>query len=614
MSALPWFARWRAGLSERLTSTTRADVLRYGLFLLACVPVFLALRMQLKHWVNIPIWDEWDTPGTTLLHFAQHKLSWADLFAQHNESRKFFPRLIYIAITWALGWDVRYGMVLTFLGVAVVSAFLLFRLRDSGKNSSTQILFAWLVINALLFGPWEYENFLSGNAFEIFLPVVALCGCVAVNLSDRSLGAKVLWNSLLATLATYSFAHGMIVWVLAVPISWSNGKRPADALRRSAPWYLLYALAGAIAITCYFWDYKRPDIFPPSATLLQAPLLVQFGIAWLGAVLKSDCTNSTVAGALAALVFFIACLLAAFGVRRHQRLWKVYYPWLLLAGFATASGLTTAVGRANLGINTVFFHGLDGFSSYRYNATAVLAYVAAAGLLFCLYSTWIKFQPAWRIRFLIAITVLVTLLGEAWLFSFVARKGLVTGLQDNRRRARTSVIWSKAIPDNPELFLAYPYPENFAERVAELKKVNLLRIPEISDELITAILRAPQTADPAAGSLEKGNLVDSDHLRVAGWARTPAQNRRADYIVLGWEEEDRSFRPFTAMPTGQRRSDLTEKFNSRALRNAGFTQEIDISNLPQRKLTLRAVSVDLDRQQAFPMQGSVSLDRSAEQK
>lgn len=603
-----------AGLRVRLTSVRRVDVLRYGLFLLACVPVFLALRMQVKHWVNIPIWDEWDTPGVTLLHFAQQKLTWADLFTQHNESRKFFPRLIYLGMTWVLGWDVRYGMVLTFLCVSILSAFLLFRLREAGKNSSTQTLFAWLITNALLFGPWEYENFLSGNAFEIFLPVLALCGCVAVNLSDRSLGTKVLWNSTLAMLATYSFAHGMVLWILAVPISWSSEKRRADSVQRSAPWYLIYALAGAVAIGCYFWEYKRPDIFPPSATLLQAPLLAQFFVAWLGAVLRSDCTNSTVAGALVALVFFIACLLSAFVVRRHKYLWKVYYPWLLLAGFATASGLATALGRANLGIYTVFFHGLEGFSSYRYNATSVLAYVAAAGLLFCLYSTWIQFQPAWRIRFLIAVTVLVTLVGEAWLFSFAARKGLVKGLQDNRRRARTAVIWSKAIPNNPELFLAYPYPEHFAERVAEMKKVNLLQIPEISDQLIAAIFRAPQSAESGAGALEQGKIVDGNHLRVSGWAWTPAQNRRADYIVLGWEEEDRSFHPFTAMPTGQRRSDLIEKFKSPAFRNAGFAQEIDVSNLPQRKLTLRAVSVDLARDQVFPMQGSVSLDRSAEQK
>jgi hypothetical protein len=47
-------------------------------------PTLLALRFQKKHWINIPIWDEWDTPGKALLLDAQGAITWSDLFAQHN--------------------------------------------------------------------------------------------------------------------------------------------------------------------------------------------------------------------------------------------------------------------------------------------------------------------------------------------------------------------------------------------------------------------------------------------------------------------------------------------------------------------------------------------------
>src|SRR4051812_3450839 len=76
----------------------------------AISPALIAFYVQKKHWINIPIWDEWDTPGIALLHFMQRTLTWGDLLAQHNESRKVVPRLIHIAIASVAGWDVRQGM------------------------------------------------------------------------------------------------------------------------------------------------------------------------------------------------------------------------------------------------------------------------------------------------------------------------------------------------------------------------------------------------------------------------------------------------------------------------------------------------------------------------
>ncbi|MFL6590858.1 MAG: hypothetical protein ACJ8M4_11880, partial [Chthoniobacterales bacterium] len=149
-------------MKRNLTTAKGQELWRITLFAFACLPILLVLRMQLKNWLNIPIWDEWDTPGNALLHLAQHKLTWSDLLAQHNEARKFFPRLIYIAMNGPMGWDVRYGMVLTFLSAAALSVFFLRQLKQAGENLTAQALFAWFLINLLLFGPSESENFLCG--------------------------------------------------------------------------------------------------------------------------------------------------------------------------------------------------------------------------------------------------------------------------------------------------------------------------------------------------------------------------------------------------------------------------------------------------------------------
>src|SRR5688572_25748662 len=210
---------------------------RWLLLAAAIGPALFAFRIQKKHWINIPIGDEWITPGMALLHYAQGALTWADLFAQHSESRKVVPRLIHIAIASVAGWDVRQGMALTFLSACAASAFALVYLRRRDGVSLSQVLVPWLVINLFLFAPSQYENFLSGFVFEIFIPFLCLFGCCAINLSRWPLALKALCNSLLALVSTYTFAHGMLLWAFAIPVPTRE-----DRLRRTRRFYLAYAL------------------------------------------------------------------------------------------------------------------------------------------------------------------------------------------------------------------------------------------------------------------------------------------------------------------------------------------------------------------------------------
>lgn len=602
-------ARSKFSLPQKLTAVNRPAVFRAALFILACLPIYQALRIQTRLWVDIPIWDEWDTPGNTLLHLAQHKLTWTELFSQHNESRKFFPRLVYILMSTPMGWDVRQGMVLTSMAACALSGFLLTHLRDAGKLFSGPALLIWFLINALLFGPSQSENFLCGYSFEFLIPVLALCGCIALNLSDRSLAAKVVWNSLLSLIATYSFAHGMLLWVLALPIPAARDQERAGWRRRWTMWALVYGVVGIVAIGSYFIGYQRPDVAPPPATITQAPLVAHYLIVWLGALLQSNSIDPVVAGGIAASVLLLACALSLFLISQNRSLGRRYYPWLLLAAFAAGAGILSAIGRANLGIASLLYVGVEGFSGYRYYLNSVLAYIAAVGLLYRLYRDWFAADPVWRPRFAIATTVLITLLGVAWLYLFASHRDRLNAFQDNRRRARTAVIWSRAVPLNPELFHAYPYPEDFPRRIAELQKAGVIRLPEISDYISHAVSLSPQGGPAAPGAIQDCTVDPGKTMRIWGWATVPGENARADYVVTGWEKGLGSFNPFTVTPTGRRRPEVTDAAAPAWLRNAGFLQEVDISKLPQDPITIRAWGVDLGRQHVFPIEGTVQLDR-----
>lgn len=576
------------------------------LFAGAVTPVLLAFGIQKKHWVNIPIWDEWDTPGIALLHYARHTLTWGDLFAQHNESRKVVPRLIHIAMASVAGWDVRQGMVLTFLCACAVSVWALAYLRRRPGHSLSLVLVAWLLINLFLFAPSQYENFLSGFAFEIFIPFLCLFGCCAINLSRWPLPLKTVSNSLLALISTYTFAHGILLWAFAVPLPAPEER--SRGMRSFLPWYAVYIASGILSIAYYFVGYTRPEISPPPPGVAQIPTILEFILVWLGAAVRSPLVSARFSGALAGLIIAVAVAGTFVVLRKNKERWRAYYPWLLLLVFALSSGAVTAIGRVNIGIDNVFNTLFNGFSGMRYNVTAVFAYVAAIGLGFNLYEDRIRFQPLWRSRFLIGMTVCYTLLAVAWIEMFSDELSRVKQFQANRRRARTAVIWIDAFPKSPEIFLAYPYPEGFPQRVEQMRAAGLLKLPKSSDSLRQAIAHPPVPADLGAGYLDFAEPRPDGHLRFAGWARNPLKNAAADYVALGWEEADHSFHSFTAIRTDRVRTDVAKVFGP-ALRKAGFDEEIDVSKLPGGTVIIKGWAIDWDTQQAFPLENVLTLNR-----
>jgi hypothetical protein len=78
-----------------------------ALFCLGLLPMMLMLYHVRSNWVQVPLWDEWHTPGVQFEWWSHGLMPLSEMFGQHNESRKFFPRLLYLALAAMGGWDVR---------------------------------------------------------------------------------------------------------------------------------------------------------------------------------------------------------------------------------------------------------------------------------------------------------------------------------------------------------------------------------------------------------------------------------------------------------------------------------------------------------------------------
>ena len=181
----------------------------------------------------------------------------------------------------------------------------------------------------------------------------------------------------------------------------------------------------------------------------------------------------------------------------------------------------------------------------------------------------------------------------------------------NRERAKLAATWASVLPDNPDIFSAYPQIEGFAQRVEEMKQFGVIKLPPIKATLKEAIFFPPPPASYDAGFLDIGKL-NNRMVRIAGWARNPQTNAPADYVILGWQEPSGPFHPFTLLTTGIIRPDLIDPFKSRAMCEAGFDREISAAKLPLTPFEIKGWAIDQKRGVAFPLGGVLRLEAQTE--
>ena len=569
--------------------------------LVGLFPIALTVRIIRGNWTSVPYGDEWWTPGRQIISFFQGTLRFADLLQQHNESRPLFPNLYCLLMAAVSGrWDVKDSMVLMSLLVCIGSLFLYALLRSTTSFDLPGRLWAWVLLNAVLFCPREYENFLWGTILLLLTPAVALLGALLISLSELRLRWKILANSALAFIATYSFANGMLLWVLAAP---TYPRQPRAGIENRtgnlAGWYAFYALCGIFSVGLYFYHYVHPRQHPPFAVSFADTLpLLRFLLSWVGALFVVPGASPLFFGCIF-LVAFAALAIAALRVARRQGNFRRFYPWLVIAIYALASGAITASGRMRFGIGSA--------TASRYAAVVVFFYVGLAGLALSLYDALVTSRSSITSRKVFIAGLTIGVVSGGWLSSFNAELSRVKVIREERKDLALAVQWIPAIPDNPDLALAKVPPNVVAKEATALSEYDALRPRLITQPLAAIVRQNPAPEDSSAGALESARFSDDHHLLLTGMAWLPYRNARADCVVVGYTNSDGGLTPLTVFQPTYKRERLKERFDIKHLAPNGFAASIDPGNLPKGTLTLRAWAVDMRAQRVLPMAGSINV-------
>lgn len=567
----------------------------------ALFPIVLTLWVFRRNWTSIPYGDDWYTPGSQIVSLLQGSLSFVDVFRQHNESRLLFPTLYNLFLVAVTGrWDSKDAIVLMF-ALACAGSFLLYILlsRTTALTLSRR-LWAWALLNAVFFCPALYENFLWGIFLVSLTPGVALLGAMVVNLSELRLHSKMLVNSALAFLATYSFSNGMLLWLLAVPIcAVRQSAGTKNNVRNSIGWYVVYFLLGVLAVALYFRHFTHPTQLPRFATSVSnAAPLFHFLLLWLGNVFVPPGADPLFAGCLSLTGFAALTVVAIQVARRQGNFWRSY-PWLTIAAYGGVSGAITASGRLGFGLGTAL--------APRYLVVSVFFYIGLVGLAISLCDSWMASRHAMCSREIFAGGLIIGIFAGAWLSGFSNHLARAKIVREERKALALAVRWIPVIPDNPDLALSKVPPKVIAEKATALSNYDALRPRFISQSLASIARQIPPDGDSSAGRLTTARFSDEHRLLLTGIAWLPYRNAQADCVVVGYVNSEDGLTPFTVFKATYNQESLKRCFDLKRLPPNGFAASINSENIPMGDLILRAWAVDLRAERALPMAGAIAM-------
>ena len=313
--------------------------------------------------VNVPVMDQWELVAL----FEKHHLtsvSFADFFAQHNEHRLFFPRLVMFGLAEISRWNVMWEMAAS-LALAAVTFWLLCKVLAKTITNQQWRQIATVLISIVFFSPMAWENWLWGWQVQWYLNVLGLVLAIwALSTWQAVPYKRVLLAAAGAVLATYSLASGFFVWLVCLPLFWYV--KPLRA------WAWVWGGCALAAVAGHYVGYQDPVNSPSRTLFLHQPVAyVKYIVIYLAHPLAFA----------SQLVIIIAPLYAvAFGsvllqLYRHARqtLTTSLLPWLILGVYACLAAASTGVTRLGISVGQAY--------SSRYTTLSLLLLITFIVLL-----------------------------------------------------------------------------------------------------------------------------------------------------------------------------------------------------------------------------------------
>ena len=579
------------------------SIWRLSRLLLIAAPPLLIAFLIFRDGVDIPYWDEWDGTAPLFEKMAAGTLGFADFFAQHNEHRILFPRLIFFGLGRLTHWNVRAELfVIWFL--ALVCLFNVWQMtwRSGRKDSSFWLLFS---ASVLLFSPLNRENFLWGFQIGFLLPLACVTASIWAATYVRH-PFNFVFAIVLCTICTFSIASGFTSWLLATPLLLLARARSNS--QSSKKWWAIWICTFLLEVLAYFYGYEKPAHHPSLWSPLRDSIPAgEYVLVFLGSPFTFGTNLPPLAlgvgmGGLLVLILLI-CAVYLWSNRHDRTLLGDGLPWLMLAMVAVSIAVLTMIGRLGFGPNQA--------RASRYVTFAVMLPIALLALMPVVRLHWTRSCSARGQRVTKAVSFVVLIP-----FILMAGPSFLSGLpvwpviRQAHLYRKALVSFINVVPEREELAKqVFPYHDRVETAANALNRIGYLRPPLVQSNLVRNI------ADPTlSGSARFGEFQihaeKSGQIELGGQAFLPDKRGPADAVLITYDnaEEGPVICAIVSIEV-PREGRLRVAWDSSAL-PSNWKRLLPRDRLPEgQQCLLKAWSYDAETCRAYRLEGSAIFTR-----
>ena len=512
----------------------------YLAFAASAAPALGALAFVLRYGVDVPFYDQWIAEAPLFEKVWQHRWTVGDFWAQHNEHRIVFPKLLYVALAWFTQWNVRAELVATWALVCVTS-FAIYRCQRStaGVGTAPRML-QLLLANVLLFSPAPFETWLWGINVQNILAVTCAVSSLAVACSEARFGARMAGCIALAVIATFSTLGGLLSWFLPLPLLFVDRGDGDGRSRRVGA--VMWGVALACTTLLYFHAYEKPPGHPSLADALRAPAdATEFLLIYAGNILTPlshahYMALAKIIGGVLVILYAAAC--GHLVLRWHdRRLVHRSLVWILVGLYAVLNGVLITVGRLGFGPSAATWS--------RYETYSELLPLALVFLIPIVVSDLSRRGRAAGARAMLnAIPLVLSVVMTVFLgVKSVEAVAIMRFNRVKRLQGKAALLFVDAFRDDSIRTFVTKTDADVRPIADTLSRLGLLHPPLVRTRRMQDLEGADSPRQPY-GALQLVTRADADGISITGWTFNPGTGWPADAVVLSYDAPNGDAVPF----------------------------------------------------------------------
>ena len=575
---------------------------KHPLELLAIFPALVLGWLVWRYGVNLPVWDEWNVPGVAIVQSVTEQITWEHWIYQHNESRKLFPRLLFVPLARLTNWNIKYEMLVSFLLACSIS-FNVYHLSKITLNCSPRKRGIYLLFaNLLIFSPMQWDNWLWGLQAITFVPIASITASLAIIFSQNYLFIKFLSSGILATVATFSFANGLLSWIVIFPSSiWVSRQHKKRTTPIVAGWLLLFIFN----LTVYFYNFVKAESSPSFLEAFVNPFrTIAYFVSYIGSPLGLQTLWLNQVFGLMVIVLFCFCCYYLWKNRQNNLLLNRAFPWLSIGSYTIGSGILTTIGRVGFGVEQSLESRYITFSTYGmlsliYLLAIILAELRSKGSKLSFFNKLIK-----RNTYILSVAFIILYLAN---FSLGTNK--IIAINKERLYAKACLVFVYEI-DNSDCIKnqIYPKTDYLLEIARQIDNIGYLQPPLVTNNLVQNISKE-NLLGLVYGAFDRLDRDENGNYIASGWSVLPKDNRPAHAVILAYQTLDNVPRAFALVKPDGKRKDVVEVSRKRQYLQSGWSKTFSSDLIPQDAVSISAWSYDSNIGRAYQLTVEHQIER-----